>query len=248
MTLWKILPDLLHSNSGIMEETDRHTRNGNPQKNAFGGGLSSSVASAVGGVLPSIVFKTGLSKYDIFEVCSGRRTVGVRAYHADNVAPSCLVVWHWSRDNATLISKTVHPTYEVRCRHLSTRRDTDEGFHNIFVSDDWFQIHIKQSGNPSGICGIDNLDYDMIRKSLSDSIIEPQRHTWSHIYSSNKSLWSRTLVLVYRVPAHPCLFCVIAPHSWKASRKAKYENILIIRSERIIIYRASITRVPFVIN
>lgn len=148
------------------------------KKMPFGSGLGSSAASAVGGVFAvNELLKTGLSKRDILTFAVEGEQIADGAWHADNVAPSLLGGMTLIRDNETLdVHKlyiprglqavVIYPKVEVLTRDsrsiLSSSLDLNQ--------------HIQQSGNLGGfIIGMYNSDFELIKRSLEDVIIEPQR-------------------------------------------------------------------------
>lgn len=148
------------------------------KKMPFGSGLGSSAASAVAGVFAvNELLKTGLSKREILKFAVEGEQIADGAWHADNVAPSLLGGMTLIRDNDSLdVHKlyiprglqavVIYPKVEVLTKDsraiLSKSLQLDQ--------------HIKQSGNLGGfILGMYNSDFELIKRSLQDVIIEPQR-------------------------------------------------------------------------
>ncbi|MDF1697082.1 MAG: homoserine kinase [Saprospiraceae bacterium] len=148
------------------------------KKMPFGSGLGSSAASAVGGVFAvNELLKTGLSKREILRFAVEGEKVADGAWHADNVAPSLLGGMTFIRDNETL---DVHKIYVPKGIQIVVIYPEVEVLtkDSRAVLSDSIQLnqHILQSGNLGGfIIGMYNSDFELIKRSLNDVIIEPQR-------------------------------------------------------------------------
>lgn len=148
------------------------------KKMPFGSGLGSSAASAVGGAFAvHELFKTGMDKRDILKHAVAGEQIADGAWHADNVAPSLLGGMTLIRDNATLdIHKLYIPTalqaVVIYPKVEVLTKDSREILSDTITLDQ----HIAQSGNLGAlIIGLYNSDFDLIQRSLTDLIIEPQR-------------------------------------------------------------------------
>ena len=144
----------------------------------FGSGLGSSAASAAGGVFAvNSYLKTGLSKAEILRFAVEGEQIADGAFHADNVAPSLLGGLIMIRDNETLDFKKIHVPpglfVAVIYPHITVlTRDSRA----ILAPDVSLKTVIRQSGNLAGfISSMYTADFDMMRRSLEDLIIEPQR-------------------------------------------------------------------------
>jgi homoserine kinase len=148
------------------------------KKMPFGSGLGSSAASAAAGVMAvNELLGRPLEKPQLLPFAVLGEQIADGAYHADNVAPSLLGGIVLIRSNADLDVHRLHvpkglyvaviyPEVEVLTREarsiLSKQIDLDQ--------------LIRQSGNLAGfIVGLYNADFDLIRRSLEDVVIEPQR-------------------------------------------------------------------------
>lgn len=147
------------------------------KKMPFGSGLGSSAASAAAGVMAvNELLGRPLEKPQLLPFAVLGEQIADGAYHADNVAPSLLGGIVLIRSNADLDVHRLHvpkglyvaviyPEVEVLTREarsiLSKQIDLDQ--------------LIRQSGNLAGfIVGLYNADFDLIRRSLEDVVIEPQ--------------------------------------------------------------------------
>jgi homoserine kinase len=148
------------------------------KKMPFGSGLGSSAASAVGGVFAVNEFcKTGLTKYDILRYAVEGEELADGAFHADNVGPSLLGGMVLVRDNATLDVKKLHVpnglNVVVIYPHIEILTRDSRGILTPQVS---FKDVILQTGNlASFVASMYTSDFDMMRRSLVDVLVEPQR-------------------------------------------------------------------------
>ncbi|MDH3243099.1 MAG: homoserine kinase [Saprospiraceae bacterium] len=148
------------------------------KKMPFGSGLGSSAASAAAAVVAvNELLGRPLSRQELLPFAVTGEQAADGAYHADNVAPALLGGMILIRDNLLLdwyrvpiprglIALVVHPEITILTKDArEIIRDT--------VS---LQQHTEQSGNLATlILGLAQSNFEMIRKSLKDVIIEPQR-------------------------------------------------------------------------
>lgn len=148
------------------------------KKMPFGSGLGSSAASAAAGVFAvNEYLKTGLTKQEILRFALEGEQIADGAWHGDNVAPSLLGGMILIRDNQSLDYKKLHipaglyvtiiyPHVEVLTRESR----------EILKKEISFKESILQSGNlASFIAAMYTSDYRLIKRSLQDIIVEPQR-------------------------------------------------------------------------
>lgn len=161
------------------------------KKMPFGSGLGSSAASAAAGVFAVNEFlKTGLSKQEILRFAVEGEQIADGAFHADNVAPSLMGGMILIRDNDTLDIKKLHIPHglcaAVIYPHVEVLTRESRG---ILKSEVGFKDFVKQSGNlASFVAAMYTSDFDMIKKSLQDLIIEPQRaHLIPHFYEMKEA-------------------------------------------------------------
>lgn len=148
------------------------------KKMPFGSGLGSSAASAAGAALAvNTILKKPLSRRELLPFAVLGEQIADGAYHADNVAPSLLGGMVLIRDTATLdyhkiyIPEGIHVV--VVHPHIEVLTKDSRGILNDQVS---LKDHIIQSANLSGlILGMQTSNFELIRNSLQDIIIEPQR-------------------------------------------------------------------------
>lgn len=160
------------------------------KKMPFGSGLGSSAASAVAGVYGVNEFlKTGLTKYDILRFAVEGEEIADGAFHADNVAPSLLGGIVLIRDNPSLDVKKIHVpsglNVVVIYPHVQVLTKEARG---ILSSDVELSKHVNQSGNLGAfIASLYTSDFEMMKRSLQDVIIEPQRaHLIPQFYEIKK--------------------------------------------------------------
>lgn len=158
--------------SGIGIELEIH------KKMPFGSGLGSSAASAAAAVVAvNELFKNPLEKRELLPFAVLGEQVADGAYHADNVAPSLIGGMVLIRNNQEL---DVHRLYTpqglfatVVYPHVEILTKDARGVLSPTVT---LQQSIEQSGNLAGlIVGLFTSDLELIRRSLKDVIIEPQR-------------------------------------------------------------------------
>jgi homoserine kinase len=148
------------------------------KKMPFGSGLGSSAASAVAGVFAvNTLLGSPLSKEELLHFAVLGEQLADGSYHADNVAPSLLGGIILIRDNSTLdiislpipedlVAVVIYPEVEVLTRDSR----------NILKPDISLQKCVAQTGNlASFVAGLYRSDYELIGRSLTDHIIEPQR-------------------------------------------------------------------------
>lgn len=157
------------------------------KKMPFGSGLGSSAASAAAGVMAvNELLGRPLEKSQLLPFAVLGEQIADGAYHADNVAPSLLGGIVLIRSNANLDVHRLHvpkglyvaviyPEVEVLTREARSILSESVGLDQL----------IRQSGNLAGfIVGLYNSDFDLIRRSLEDVVIEPQRaRLIPHFYS-----------------------------------------------------------------
>ena len=148
------------------------------KKMPFGSGLGSSAASAVAGVMAiNELLKRPLTKRELLPFAVAGEQIADGSYHADNVAPSLLGGIILIRDNKTLdvhrlgvpkglFAVVVYPEIQILTKEARA----------VLSQKISLEQHIQQSGNLGGlIIGLFNADFELIKRSLSDVVIEPQR-------------------------------------------------------------------------
>jgi len=148
------------------------------KKMPSGSGLGSSAASAAAAVWGiNALLDLRLTKRELLHFAVLGEQAADGSYHADNVAPSLMGGIIFIRDNESLdIHKLppipglylamVHPAMTIMTKDA---RDIIKP--NVALED-----HIHQSGNVGGlIIGFYTSDIELIKRSLNDVIIEPQR-------------------------------------------------------------------------
>ncbi|MEM9990176.1 MAG: homoserine kinase [Bacteroidota bacterium] len=148
------------------------------KKMPFGSGLGSSAASAVAGVMAvNELLRRPLEKRQLLRFAVEGEQIADGAFHADNVAPSLIGGIILIRDNPTLdvhrlavpkglSAVVIHPKVEILTKDAR----------NILSDTTSLKQHIQQSGNLAGLMvGLYHSDLGLIRRSLEDVIIEPQR-------------------------------------------------------------------------
>jgi homoserine kinase len=166
----KLLEHLGESERGIEMEIHK--------KMPFGSGLGSSAASAAGAVVAiNELLRRPLEKRDLLQFAVLGESIASGAIHADNVAPSLLGGFTLVRDSEMLdvhrihtprgmFATVIYPKVEVLTKEARAMLRTEVPLKDT----------VKQSANLGAfIIGMFNSDFDLIKRSLIDLIIEPQR-------------------------------------------------------------------------
>lgn len=148
------------------------------KKMPFGSGLGSSAASAAGAVVATnAMLGKPLTREELLPFAVLGEQIADGAYHADNVAPALFGGIVLIRDNESLdIVKlpcpkglyvtVVHPKLEILTSDARS----------ILAEEISLKSHIKQSGNLAAfISALYTSDFKLIKRSLQDVIVEPQR-------------------------------------------------------------------------
>lgn len=166
----KLLEHLGESERGIEMEIHK--------KMPFGSGLGSSAASAAGAVVAiNELLHRPLEKRDLLKFAVMGESIASGAIHADNIAPSLLGGFTLVRDSETLdihrihtphgmFATVIYPKVEILTKEARAMLKTEVSLRNM----------VKQSANLGAfILGMFNSDFGLIKRSLVDLIIEPQR-------------------------------------------------------------------------
>jgi homoserine kinase len=148
------------------------------KKMPFGSGLGSSAASAAGAVVAvNELLGNPLSKFELLPFAVQGESIASGAFHADNIAPSLLGGFTLVRDTLSndihaipvpeeLFATVVYPKVEVLTKEARAMLKTEVPLKSV----------VKQTANIGAfILGMVKSDFDLIRRSLQDVIIEPQR-------------------------------------------------------------------------
>ncbi len=148
------------------------------KKMPFASGLGSSAASAVAGVFAvNELLKRPLEKRQLLPFAVQGEQIASQALHADNVAPSLLGGIIFIRSNKDLDVHRVPnpPGLYVTVIHPHIEIKTADA-RNVLSENITLQQHIEQSGNLGGfLIGLQKADFTLMKNSLNDVIIEPQR-------------------------------------------------------------------------
>ncbi len=216
------------------------------KKMPFGSGLGSSAASAVAGVFAAHeILKLGMHKRALLKYAVMGEQAADGAWHADNVAPSLLGGMVFVRDNTTL---DVHKLYIpkgllaiVIYPHIQILTKESR---NILKKSITLKDHTQQAGNLGGlIMGMYNSDFDLIRRSLDDIIIEPQRKHLIPYFDEIKKAAIDSGALGFSISgAGPSMFALAANTKVIESIKEKAEKIYFDAKIRVNIYISEINQ------
>ena len=194
------------------------------KKMPFGTGLGSSAASSVAGVMAvNEILNRPLTKREILPFAMLGEQAADGAYHSDNVAPSLLGGIIFCRDNPSL---DIHRIYAPKGLYatvvLPELEILTKDSRNVLSDNVSLKAHIQQSGNLGGlIIGLMNGDFDLIGRSLSDVIIEPQRAKLiPHFYEVKEAALGAGALGCSISGAGPSIFALSA-NSLKAENTAK---------------------------
>ncbi len=148
------------------------------KKMPFSSGLGSSAASAVAGVFAvNALLGSPYTKKELLHFAVLGEELADGAYHADNVAPSLFGGITFIRNNRDLdvhripVPNGLYAT--VLYPHVAIKTADARAVLSDTTS---LKKHIEQNGNLGGlIIGLFNSDFELIKRSLSDVIVEPQR-------------------------------------------------------------------------
>lgn len=193
------------------------------KKMPFGTGLGSSAASSVAGAMAvNEALGRPLTKRELLPFAMLGEQAADGAYHADNIAPSLLGGIIFCRDNPSL---DIHRIYAPKGLYATVVLPEIEiltkDSRNILSENVLLKKHIQQSGNLGGlIIGLMNSDFDLIGRSLSDVIIEPQRAKLiPHFYDVKEAALGAGALGCSISGAGPSIFALSA-NSLKAEKTA----------------------------
>ncbi|WP_235298442.1 homoserine kinase [Portibacter marinus] len=182
------------------------------KKMPFGSGLGSSAASAAAGAMAvNEILGRPLSKSELLPFAVLGEQIADGAYHADNVAPSLLGGMILIRDTPSLdfykiyIPRGLHIV--VIHPHIEILTKDSRGILKDKVE---MSKHIAQSSNLAGlILGMQTSNFDLIRNSLTDVIIEPQRaHLIPQFYKVKNAALSEGVLGCSISGAGPSIFAI----------------------------------------
>lgn len=166
----RVLEALEETNIGIEMQVHK--------KMPFGSGLGSSAASAVGGAMAiNELLGRPFEKRDLLPFALAGESVASGGIHADNVAPSLLGGFTLVRDSLScdvarvpvprgIFATVIYPKVEILTKEARA----------MLKAEISLKTSIQQSANMGAfIIGMMNSDFELIRRSLKDLIIEPQR-------------------------------------------------------------------------
>ncbi len=157
---------------------------------SIGTGLGSSAASAVAGVFGVNSFLgSPYTKAEILRFATEGEQVADGSFHADNVAPSLLGGIILIRDNESLDwTKLPTPRGLLACVIYPKVQVLTSESRAILSENVSLDSVIAQTGNlATFVAGLFKSDFDLIKKSMTDHIIEPQRaHLIPHFAEMKK--------------------------------------------------------------
>lgn len=182
------------------------------KKMPFGSGMGSSAASAAAAVYAVSKFlKTGHTKRQLLKYAVAGEQVADGAWHADNVAPSLIGGMVLIRDNATLdlirIHVPRHITVLVIYPHvrLLTRESRA-----VLADTVPFTDAVQQTANMGAfVAGMFNSDLGLVKRSLQDLLVEPQRKHMIPCYDVIRDIAYKEDILGFNISgAGPSMFAL----------------------------------------
>ncbi len=193
------------------------------KKMPFASGMGSSAASAVAGVFGvNEYLGSPLTKKELLPFAMLGEQVADGAYHADNVAPSLMGGFILIRDNeqhdtirlpspTELYACVIHP-------HISILTSESREILSAEVS---LEKVVKQTGNIGAfVASLYRSDLELLKRSLEDHIIEPQRAKLIPHFYDLKEIALKNKALGFSISgAGPSLFA-LCPNSLVAEEVA----------------------------
>ena len=222
----KLLEYLGESKRGIEMEIHK--------KMPFGSGLGSSAASAAGAVvvINELLRRPILERRDLLRFAVLGESIASGAIHADNVAPSLLGGFTLVRDSETLDVHRIHtprgmyativyPKIEILTKEARAMLKTEVPLKSM----------VKQSANLGAfVIGMFNSDFGLIKRSLQDVIIEPQRAALiPHFFEVKEAAYTEGVLGCSISGSGPSIFALspntlIAERAGDAMRKIYEKN------------------------
>jgi homoserine kinase len=182
------------------------------KKMPFGSGMGSSAASAAAAVYAvSRYLRTGHSKRELLKYAVAGEQVADGAWHADNVAPSLLGGMVLIRDNEALDIVKVHVPRHITALVIYPHvRVLTRDSRAVLTSTVNFDDAIQQSANMGAfVAGMFNSDLGLIRRSLQDLLVEPQRKHMIPCYDEIRDLAYSQDILGFNISgAGPSMFAL----------------------------------------
>ena len=179
---------------------------------AIGTGLGSSAASAVAGAMAvNELLGKPFEKKDLLPFAVAGEEIADGAWHGDNVAPSLLGGMVLVRDNQTLDFKKIHVPQglfvSIIYPHVQIFTSDSRAVVSDIVS---LKQLVSQTGNMGAfIAGMFTSDFGMIRRSLKDHVIEPQRKHLIPFYEELKDIALQSDALGFNISgAGPTMFAL----------------------------------------
>ncbi len=184
------------------------------KKMPFGSGLGSSAASAAGAVMAiNELLKRPLEKRDLLPFAVLGEQIADGAYHADNVAPSLLGGMIMIRNNQDLDVHRLYLPHGIYATVIYPHVEIlTKDARNILSKEVSLNQCIEQNGNLAGfLVGLFNGDFELIKRSLKDVIIEPQRAKLiPHFYEVQSAALATGVLGCSISGAGPSIFCLSA--------------------------------------
>lgn len=189
----------------------------------IGSGMGSSAASAAAGAFGmNLYLGEPFDKKELVNFATQAETIADGSFHADNTGPSMLgglilIRDHESLDLLRLPSPTGIQIVMIKPNISILTKTARDMLSNTIA----LEQHIKQSGNLAAfVSSLYSLDFDMMKKSMNDIIIEPQRKTLIPHFDSIKEVALNEGCISFGISgAGPSMFA-ICENSFQAEKIA----------------------------
>ncbi len=184
------------------------------KKMPFGTGMGSSACSAVAGAMAvNELLGRPFEKRELLPFAVAGEEAADGAWHADNIAPSLLGGVILVRNNMELDVIRLHSPPGLRVTIILPEIQVLTKDSRAILSPEVpLADHIQQSANLGGlVAGLFNSDLELIRRSLKDRIIEPQRAKLiPHFYDVQDAALSEGALGCSISGAGPAIFAISA--------------------------------------
>jgi len=184
------------------------------KKMPFGTGMGSSACSAVAGAMAiNELLGRPFEKKDLLPFAVAGEQAADGAWHADNIAPALLGGIILVRDNRSLDVVRLHVPAGLRVTVILPAIEVlTKDSRAVLKSHVELADHVRQSANLGGlVVGLFNSDLELIRRSLQDIIVEPQRATLiPHFYAVKEAALQEGALGCSISGAGPAIFALCA--------------------------------------
>ncbi len=213
------------------------------KKMPFGSGMGSSAASACGGVFAiNELLKLGLEKRELIKYALDGEHIASGGYHADNIAP-CMLGGIQLCKNENYYRLPLPKGIHVLMIYQKVEVLTKEA-RKILNDQISLKQHVEQSTNLSGlIVGLYNSDFDLIKNSLKDVIVEGQRkHLIPNFDFLKETALNHNALGCSISGSGPTIFAVFNNTIDMGAARESIEKLLSLKKAKFSIYESQINQ------